>query len=128
MILDRDSAALAAEKLKVFAQGQRLLILSVLVNKELSVSAIDEQTGIRQPALSQQLAELRRAKLVLQRRVAKQVLYRLSDDRTTIIVNFIGEVFARSSEPGKMLLIQQKQEIPPLQRHSAAVFPVIEPA
>ena len=56
----RDRAVKAADKLKVYAQPQRLMILSCLLRGERTVSEIDAATGIGQPALSQQLAELRR--------------------------------------------------------------------
>ena len=62
-----------AEKLKSYAQPQRLMILSRLLDGEHTVGDIEEATGIGQPALSQQLAELRRAALVQTRRAIKQV-------------------------------------------------------
>lgn len=93
---DRQIAQQAAEKLKVFAQPQRLMILSALLaHRELSVSAIDEATGIGQPALSQQLAELRKASLVETRREAKQIHYRLADDLTTLCAHSIETVFGQ---------------------------------
>lgn len=79
MPMTREQAALAVEKLKAYGQPQRLMILSHLQTGELTVSGIDAATGIGQPALSQQLAELRRAGLVATRRAAKQVFYRLAD-------------------------------------------------
>lgn len=91
---DKQAAQQAAEKLKIFAQPQRLMILSALLaHRELSVSAIDEATGIGQPALSQQLAELRKASLVETRREAKQIHYRLADDLTEICAHSIEMVF-----------------------------------
>ena len=84
LYVDRDAAALAAEKIKVFAQPQRLMILSCLLRGERNVGEIAEITGIGQPALSQQLAELRRADLVQNRKEAKQVWYMLADDRGDI--------------------------------------------
>ncbi|CCW18072.1 transcriptional regulator, ArsR family protein [Sphingobium indicum BiD32] len=70
---DRDAAAVAAEKIKIFAQPQRLMVLSCLLRGERNVGEIADVTGIGQPALSQQLAELRRADLVQTRKEAKQV-------------------------------------------------------
>jgi DNA-binding transcriptional ArsR family regulator len=89
----RESANNAAEKLRVYAQPQRLMILSRLLDREWTVSEIDEATGIGQPALSQQLAELRRAELVHSRRSAKQVYYRLADDDVSVCVRSIEAVF-----------------------------------
>lgn len=70
----RENALAIAEKLKIYAQAQRLMILSCLLDGEKTVSEIDEATAIGQPALSQQLAELRHAELIINRREAKKSL------------------------------------------------------
>ncbi len=82
----RDQAGKAADKLKVYAQPQRLMILSCLLRGERTVSEIDAATGIGQPALSQQLAELRRNELVKTRRASKQIWYDLADDKVCLCV------------------------------------------
>ena len=69
------------------------MILSRLLDGECTVSEIDEATGIGQPALSQQLAELRRAELVQGRRSAKQVYYRLANDDVSVCVRSIEAIF-----------------------------------
>jgi len=89
----RKNANNAAEKLKVYAQPQRLMILSRLLGGECTVSEIDAATGIGQPALSQQLAGLRRAELVQSRRSAKQVYYRLANDGVSVCVRSIEATF-----------------------------------
>ncbi|MDE8347204.1 MAG: metalloregulator ArsR/SmtB family transcription factor [Acidocella sp.] len=89
----RDSAVTAAEKLKIYAQPQRLMILSHLLESEHTVGEIDAATNIGQPALSQQLAALRNAGLVQTRRVAKQVYYRLADDKVAACVLNIESMF-----------------------------------
>lgn len=100
----RTQADLAAEKLKVFAQPQRLMVLSLLLARgEQNVSEIDAATRIGQPALSQQLAELRKAGMVTTRRQAKQVYYRLADAGTTLCVRSLEAIFgegAGSALPG----------------------------
>ena len=90
---DRDVAAGIADKLRVFAQPQRLMILSCLCRGELTVSEIGEVTGITQPALSQQLAALRRAELVSTRKEAKQVWYALADDGVKTCVQTMELIF-----------------------------------
>ena len=82
----RAMAVKATDKLKVYAQPQRLMILSFLLCGESTVSEIDNETGIGQPALSQQLAELRRAEIVKTRREGKQIWYDLSDETARICV------------------------------------------
>ncbi len=89
----REQADRAAEKLKIFAQPQRLMILSLLLRGECSVAEIDASTGIGQPALSQQLAELRRGELVSTRREAKQIYYSLADDDARLCMNSIETIF-----------------------------------
>ena len=68
--LPRSDADAIAEQLRIFAQPQRLMILAELLGGERSVGEIEAATAIGQPALSQQLAELRRAALVDTRRGA----------------------------------------------------------
>jgi len=94
----RSAADAAAERLKVYAQPQRLMILSRLIDGERTVGEIDEATGIGQPALSQQLAELRRADVVKTRREAKQVYYRLADENVCICVKGIEAMFGGSGD------------------------------
>jgi len=82
----REQAGKAADKLKVYAQPQRLMILSCLLRAERTVGEIDAATGIGQPALSQQLAELRRNELVKTRRASKQIWYQLADEKVCLCV------------------------------------------
>ncbi len=90
----RDLAASASEKLKVYAQPQRLMILSCLLRSERNVAEIGEATGIGQPALSQQLGELRRAGLVSTRKKAKQVWYTLADEAVWLCVQTMEMIFS----------------------------------
>lgn len=89
----RDLADSVADKLKVYAQPQRLMILSCLLRGERNVAEIGEATGIGQPALSQQLAELRRAELVSTRKEAKQVWYALAHDSVGLCVQTMEAMF-----------------------------------
>jgi DNA-binding transcriptional ArsR family regulator len=89
----RERASEAAERLKIYAQPQRLMILSYLLTGEHTVGEIEAATAIAQPALSQQLAELRRAELVETRRAAKQVYYKLADARVTLCVKCVEALF-----------------------------------
>lgn len=100
----RDIAIAAADKLKVYAQPQRLMILSCLLVGERTVSQIYSATGIGQPALSQQLAELRRAELVKTRREAKQIWYELADDNIMLCVRTM-ETILGTAEDAKTVLI-----------------------
>lgn len=100
--LSRELAEAATERLKVFAQPQRLMILSQLLEGELTVSEIEASTGVGQPALSQQLAELRRAGLVKASRAAKQVSYKLADDGVAFRIRSIEALFAGGAIPAAL--------------------------
>lgn len=107
---NRALADAMSEKLRVFAQPQRLMILSCLLEGEKSVSEIDAMTVIGQPALSQQLAELRRADLVRARRAAKQVHYTLADDEVALCVRTME---AMMGEGSTVAALQQTLSAPP---------------
>jgi len=95
----RDRADAATEKLKIFAQPQRLMILSYLLRGESSVSDIDVATGIGQPALSQQLAALRQADVVKTRRAGKQIWYDLADDAARLCVRTMEALLTDQPDP-----------------------------
>jgi DNA-binding transcriptional ArsR family regulator len=99
----RDRAVKAADKLKVYAQPQRLMILSCLLHGERTVSEIDAATGIGQPALSQQLAELRRNELVKTRRASKQIWYDLADDKVSLCVRSMEAILGDEGDAEQLL-------------------------
>lgn len=99
----RASADAMAEKLRVYAQPQRLMVLSYLLEGERTVSQIDATTAIGQPALSQQLAELRRNELVRTRREAKQVFYSLADDTIALCVRTMEAMMSGNKDPSAAL-------------------------
>ncbi len=70
-----------AELLRAIAHAVRLDLLRTLSVGERSVGDLETATGIVQPGLSQQLGILRKADLVLTRREAKQVFYRINHAR-----------------------------------------------
>jgi len=90
----------ATEKLKVYAQPQRLMILSCLLRGEKTVGEIDQETGIGQPALSQQLAELRRANMVRTRRASRQIYYDLADAKIRLCVRCMEAIMGDHDDPG----------------------------
>lgn len=88
-----DNAGEAAAFLKKLANPHRLMIACALVGGELSVRELEEMLKLRQPGLSQQLAELREAGLIVARRQSKSVYYRLADDRIEALVGLLHEMF-----------------------------------
>jgi len=122
---NRALADAATEKLRVYAQPQRLMILSCLLHGEKTVGEIDTATSIGQPALSQQLAELRRANMVKTRRAAKQIYYALADDDTTLCVRAMEAILGEGSNPaialGAVLNSNARPILPPnVAAHSGA--------
>lgn len=121
----RDQAVKAADKLKVYAQPQRLMILSCLLHGERSVSEIDAATGIGQPALSQQLAELRRHELVKTRRASKQIWYELTDHEVALCVRTMEIIFGDEANIEQLWssgLLVNKQDTAPAPTQGAAGF------
>lgn len=72
------SARLAAV-FKVLANEDRVRLLCRLSQGEACVGTLEDDLGIRQPTLSQQLGVLRAERLVRTRRQGKHVFYSVSD-------------------------------------------------
>lgn len=64
------------------AEPTRLRVLRALCPGERTVGGIVEETGISQPAVSRHLAALHRHGIVMRRREANQVYYRVADAST----------------------------------------------
>ena len=91
-----ENAGEAAEFLKKFAHPSRLMIVCALVDGERSVRDLEDTLGIRQPGLSQQIAELREAGLIAGRKESKSVFYRLADDRVGEFVAMMHRMFCQT--------------------------------
>ena len=85
----RELAEHLVQRLRLLAQPQRLMVLACLLDGEKSVGQIEAETGIGQPTLSQQLAELRRAEVVVTRKEARQVIYSIKDSVEEIRIRLI---------------------------------------
>lgn len=79
--------------LKILANRNRLMIVCTLVDGEYSVGQIEEELGIWQPTLSQQLTILREAGIVATRREAKQIFYRLTEQKAAQLVEALHAIF-----------------------------------
>ena len=75
----RGAAGQAVGALKLLANEDRLLLLCQLSQGELCVSDLEEELGIRQPTLSQQLGVLRTEGVVTTRRQGKNIFYSVAD-------------------------------------------------
>jgi DNA-binding transcriptional ArsR family regulator len=83
----------ASAFLKKLSNPDRLLVCCALVGAERSVRELEDLLGIRQPGLSQQLAELREAGLIAGRKDGKHVFYRLADPRVRGLVETMHQLF-----------------------------------
>ena len=88
-----ENADKAADFLKRFAHPSRLMILCALVDGERSVRDLENRLGIRQPGLSQQIAELREAGLISGRKESKSMFYSLSDPRVSEFIAMMHRMF-----------------------------------
>lgn len=79
--------------LKTLAHPARLMLACMLAEGEFSVGALEDRLGIHQPNLSQQLGVLREAGVVTTRREAKQIFYRLSEDRAARLIEALYAIF-----------------------------------
>lgn len=86
----------AAEFLKKFAHPSRLMVVCALVEGERSVRDLEDTLGIRQPGLSQQIAELREAGFIVGRKDSKTVFYRLADARVAEFIALLHRMFCAS--------------------------------
>ncbi|MEZ5758629.1 MAG: metalloregulator ArsR/SmtB family transcription factor [Emcibacteraceae bacterium] len=82
----RPNAVEVCSILKVMSHPNRLLILCALKDGEMSVSELEETTGVRQPVLSRDLGRLRDHNLVDTRKESKAVIYRLVDEKVSYLM------------------------------------------
>jgi len=89
----REAAGDAVATLKVLANEERLLLLCQLSRGEASVGELEDQLGIHQPTLSQQLGVLRAQGVVETRRDGKRIYYRVADPSLLKIITVLYRLF-----------------------------------
>ncbi|ALS94064.1 transcriptional regulator [Xanthomonas oryzae pv. oryzae] len=82
-----------AELLRMIATPTRLLLLCQIAQGESSVADLERDLGMRQPGLSQQLAELRRYELVKTRRESRSIHYSIADPRVRSLLDALHAIF-----------------------------------
>lgn len=83
----------AALLLKALANKNRLMILCLLSEGELSVGKLSEQLPLGQSALSQHLAVLRHDNLVQTRRESQTIYYSLADTKSARIIELLHDMY-----------------------------------
>ena len=89
----RGAAGQAVGALKLLANEDRLLLLCQLSQGELCVSDLEEELGIRQPTLSQQLSVLRTEGVVTTRRQGKNIFYSVADPAVLEILTVLYRLY-----------------------------------
>ena len=94
-----ENARTASRFLKALSNRTRLLLLCLLSEGEQTVSELEAALGLRQPAISQQLARLRAEGLIAGRRDGKSVHYRLSSEAARQVMLLLYELFCEPARP-----------------------------
>jgi len=124
----REKAEAASAFMKSLANPNRLLIACALLDGERSVGDLETDLGLRQPSLSQQLAELRESGIVEARREAKQVFYRISDQRAVALLATLHQIFC-GEMPAHTSAFPAPRATPARQKFTeAAMFARVEPS
>ena len=92
LIDKQEHIEMAARALKAIAHPLRLKILCVVGDQEACVQDIVEAVGTSQSNISQHLAILREKGVLLTRKDANRVFYRVGDQRTLQLVGMMREV------------------------------------
>ena len=85
-VRDDDSINRVLEIFQALSHSVRLQICQLLINRPYSVGELCSILGLKQYAVSQQLAVLRKAEIVVTKRNSRQVFYILSSDKVRRIL------------------------------------------
>ncbi len=96
LITHDDDIERASRSLKAMSHPLRLKILCTLGDQEISVQAIVDLVGTSQSNISQHLAILRDKGILMSRKDANRVFYRVGDARTLRLIEMMREVFCNS--------------------------------
>lgn len=94
----QESAGEACKLLKTLGNSDRLLLLCQISQGERCVGDLEEELGIRQPTLSQQLTVLRNEGLVQTRREGKQIYYSVSSDTALDLMGVLYKNFCKQTQ------------------------------
>ena len=87
MKLNELKAIQLSELFSALSDASRVRIVSLLIEGEMSVSALAEDLKMPESAVSHQLRGLRQMHLVRTRKVGRQVFYMLDDDHVAKLYN-----------------------------------------
>ena len=98
------------EVFQALSHPVRLEICQLLIAREYSVGELCETLDLKQYAVSQQLAVLRKAEIVETQRDARHVIYFLSNDKVRRILRVSIANLARPNEQADVAEIDRKQQ------------------
>lgn len=104
----------AADLMRLLSNPTRLLLLCEIAQQESSVAELERDLGMKQPGLSQQLAELRQNGLVKTRRESRSIYYSIADARVQALLAALHGIFC--SDPPELV-----QQHPPSMRSRLAL-------
>ena len=79
--------------LKLLSHSDRLMALCHLAQGEMAAGALAEAVGMKPPAMSQQLAILRREGIIASRRDGQTIYYRIENEDAVAIMSFLYDRF-----------------------------------
>ncbi len=89
----KEKASYVSEKLKALSHPKRLYIVCLIKSQEMSVSQIEEESGLSQSQTSQVLNDLRRQDILSVRKEGKQSFYRLKDQNLEKLIETIYYIY-----------------------------------
>jgi len=97
LMVKEEDVEIASYFLKAIAHPLRLKILCILSDNEVSVNDIVENVGTSQSNISQHLAILRDKRILITRKDANRVYYRVGDVRLLKLILMMQETFCSES-------------------------------
>jgi ArsR family transcriptional regulator len=92
------NAEAVAALLKALGNQRRLMVMCKLAEQgEMTVSALAEEVGLGQSALSQHLAKMRAENLVTFRRESQTLWYRIADPRCEKLLATLYELYCKDT-------------------------------
>jgi DNA-binding transcriptional ArsR family regulator len=82
-----------AEVLKAIAHPTRLKILCTLNLQELQVQTLVEKTGTTQSNISQHLALMKECRILVTRRDANRIFYRIRDPQLVELIQLMRDIY-----------------------------------
>lgn len=93
----KEDSELTANALKAMAHPLRWRILCMLDDSEMSVNELVERIGTSQSNISQHLELLKRKHILVSRREANRVFYRIKNTQLLLLISNMGKVLCKTN-------------------------------